>query len=135
MKTYTLDTNIVAYLMKGMHGIGEKLESLLEEGNKIIINPITYYEICRGLISAESTSKLQVFRKICEAFGVSEFSKQAWDKAAAIYADLRAKGELVEDADIFIAAICICNSYVLVTNNEKHFQRIKDLTIENWSSS
>ncbi len=30
-------------------------------------------------------------------------------------------GELIEDADIFIAAMCLKNDYVLVTNNVKHF--------------
>ena len=66
MKTFILDTNAVAYLMKGMHGLDKKLLDVLEKGNKIIINPITYYEICRGLIAANSLQKLKTFKEFCE---------------------------------------------------------------------
>jgi tRNA(fMet)-specific endonuclease VapC len=36
------------------------------------------------------------------------------------------------DADIMIASIAIANNLTLVTNNEKHFNRISQLKIENW---
>lgn len=54
------------------------------------------------------------------------------DKAAQIYSELKQKGELVDDADIFIAAMCLENNYVLVTNNVRHFNRVSGLSIENW---
>lgn len=41
--------------------------------------------------------------------------------------------EALIDTDILIAGICLENDFVLVTNNTKHFSRIKDLDIENWS--
>lgn len=44
----------------------------------------------------------------------------------------RKKGELIEDADLLIAATCIVNDLVLITNNRKHFSRIEGLDIENW---
>ena len=31
-----------------------------------------------------------------------------------------------------IAAVALSNEMTLVTNNEKHFERIPNLTIENW---
>ena len=134
MKIYTLDTNIIAYLMKGMQDIDKKLAAVTKEGNNIIINPITYYEICRGLLVVNALKKLETFKEICEVFGVVEFKREILDKAAEIYNELKSKGELVEDADIFIAAICITNDFVLVTNNTKHFDRISGLNIENWAS-
>jgi len=53
-------------------------------------------------------------------------------KAGEIYADLRKKGEIINDADILIAATISANDSVLVTNNTDHFKRIKNLKIENW---
>ena len=53
--------------------------------------------------------------------------------SADIYADLRKKGELIEDIDILIAGIAISNNLVLVTKNKSHFSRIKKLNIEDWS--
>lgn len=53
-------------------------------------------------------------------------------KAGEIYADLRKNGELINDADILIAATVLANDSVLVTNNTDHFKRVKNLKIENW---
>ena len=39
----------------------------------------------------------------------------------------------LDDIDLLIAGVAIENDMVLVTNNEKHFQRIPDLNIENWT--
>ena len=54
------------------------------------------------------------------------------DKASRIYADLKRRGELVEDADILIAASCPVEGMILVTDNEEHFRRIENLEVENW---
>ncbi|NMX21413.1 hypothetical protein C5S30_03060 [ANME-1 cluster archaeon GoMg4] len=54
------------------------------------------------------------------------------DKASGIYADLKRRGELVEDADILIAASCPVEGMILVTDNEEHFRRIENLEVENW---
>ena len=56
----------------------------------------------------------------------------ALDKAAEIYADLRAAGQLIEDADILITAIALVNDLTLVTNNTAHFSRIVGLQLEDW---
>ncbi len=37
------------------------------------------------------------------------------------------------DTDLFIAASAISNGLELVTNNEKHFERIEKLKIKNWT--
>ncbi len=57
----------------------------------------------------------------------------AWDIAARIYAEHRRQGNPIEDADLFIAAYCIANSYTLVTNNTKHFENIDELHMANWA--
>jgi tRNA(fMet)-specific endonuclease VapC len=54
------------------------------------------------------------------------------DKAAEIYSNLKPKGQLIENADILIAAIALVNGLVLVTHNVSHFKRIEDLEIEDW---
>jgi len=37
-----------------------------------------------------------------------------------------------KDADIFIAAYCIINDYILVTDNVSDFTRIANLKVVNW---
>ena len=132
MITYTFDTNILSYYIKGNDSIANRLKKELSGGNQFTINPITYYEINRGLLAIDSQKKLQKFRDLCQVFGVIELSKDVLDIAAKNYVILRKKGQLIEDADLFIAAACIVNDLILVTNNEKHFVLIDGLKIENW---
>lgn len=49
-----------------------------------------------------------------------------------IYADLRRKGVTIGTSDIMIAGIAIENDLTLVTNNERHYELIQGLAIENW---
>lgn len=127
-----LDTNIFSYLLKGTHEIDSKLRNELLQENSIIINPITYYEIKRGLLAIGAAKKIGIFNEFCNLFDIGEFTIEVFDKAAEIYALLRNKGRTIEDADIFIMAFCICNEYVLVTNNLKHFSDIEELEVINW---
>lgn len=41
-------------------------------------------------------------------------------------------GYLVDDFDLLVASTAIFNNLILVTDNMKHFNRIKHVIIENW---
>ena len=86
----------------------------------------------RGLLNKKASSQLQKFNQHCSQFEHCEFSKKTFVIAAEIYSDLKDNGKLIDDADIFIAALCIENDYMLITNNENHFKRIGKLRILNW---
>jgi len=49
-----------------------------------------------------------------------------------ITAFLKKDGNLIEDADILMAAIAIVEDMVLITNNTSHFTRVKGLRLDNW---
>ena len=57
----------------------------------------------------------------------SEMTLDIWEKAIDMYATLKAKGRVIGDGDIFIAAFCIVNNYTLITNNTKHYDNIQEL--------
>ena len=59
----------------------------------------------------------------------------ALDRAAELYAELRSRGQLIEDADLLSAAIALVHDMTLVTNNTSHFNRIEGLRIEDWLQS
>jgi tRNA(fMet)-specific endonuclease VapC len=64
--------------------------------------------------------------------GIGAISKEVLDIASSIYNDLRKGGTVIETTDILIAAWCIENRCILVTNNKKHFTNIAELSVENW---
>jgi tRNA(fMet)-specific endonuclease VapC len=53
-------------------------------------------------------------------------------RAASIYATLRAKGQIIPDADILIASTALEQGLSLATGNRRHFERIDGLSLEDW---
>ena len=58
-------------------------------------------------------------------------------EAAEIFGMLKSKlektGSRLDDFDLIIAACSLAHNLTLVTNNEKHFQRIEELKLANWA--
>jgi len=130
---YVLDTNIISYYLKGSEEVTNNIIRALANGDNILIAPIAYYEIKRGLMAVDSQKRLKEFDKFCKLFGIGQLDNSVLDVAAGIYAEQRRIGRMIEDADIFIAAFCKCHSVSLVTNNTKHFEYISDLDIFDWT--
>ena len=81
---------------------------------------------------SHNLKKIQAFLK---EIPILEFSSAA----ALIFAEqkvqLKGAGKMLADMDLMIASIVLANSGILVTNNVKHFERIKKLQFENWATS
>ena len=45
---------------------------------------------------------------------------------------LRMLGQSIEDFDLLIGCTAVSDNLIMVTNNAKHYSRIKDIRIENW---
>jgi len=111
------------------------LDKVLDNGGHCVIPPVAYYEIKRGLLFSGATTKANYFEELCGEFGVGRMDTHVWYEAAKIYSEHRKNGQMIEDADIFIAAFCIANGYTLVTHNTKHFVNVKGLFLTDWTAS
>jgi len=129
---YALDSNIVSYLLNGDVNVIPKYRKVLTDGSKIVIPPIVFYEVQRGLLAKRLHKRLAKFDAMYQKILHVGFDKSVWQRAAEIYASLCQQGKPIEDSDIFIAAYCIVNDFTLVTNNTRHFERIDGLKIANW---
>jgi len=132
MNCYALDTNIISYLLRGNRELQERIYREVNNGGEVIIPLIVYYEIKRGLVDSLATIKLAAFERLCNMLNMDEIDIKTLDIAANIYANKKRQGNLIEDADILIAASCIAHKYTLVTNNERHFVGINGLRVANW---
>ena len=47
---YTLDTNAVSAILKGDLSVVSKMEEVIERGDEVTLNAISYYETERGLL-------------------------------------------------------------------------------------
>lgn len=132
MKRCTLDTNIITAFLKNDLSVIEKVTDYLEFFDRLTINVISYYEILRGLKDLGNEEKLMRFEEFIHENELVFIKKETIEKAAEIYAYLKKDGNLIEDADILMASIAIVEDLVLITNNIRHFNRVKNLSIENW---
>ena len=132
MTGYTLDTNIVTAHLKRNPLVRQRIRQAVVAGHSVMLNAVSYYETKRGLLFASAQTQLAVFERLWQAQGIVMFDQAALDKAAKIYADLRAVGQLIEDADLLMAAIALVNDVVLVTHNTAHLSRVADLQLEDW---
>lgn len=132
MMGYTLDTNIVTAHLKRNPLVMQRIRRAVVAGHPVMLNAVSYYETKRGLLFAGAQTQLAVFEQLWQAQGIIMFDQAALDRAAKIYADLRAAGQLIEDADLLMAAIALVNDVVLVTHNTAHLSRVADLQLEDW---
>jgi len=132
---YLLDTNTVSMLMKGNVPVRRHFEEAIRLGGDISISAICYYEIKRGLIKSNAIKQLEEFNNFCETYKpVLLDTLGIFDNAANIYAYLSKTGKVMGDADILIGSTALQNDFVVVTDNIKHFNRIKNLKVVNWKT-
>lgn len=130
---YLIDTNICIYLMNQKPSeVIQKFKNT--EVGQIGISTITVSELNYGV--AKSNFKKQNAQRL-EEF-LTPFEILPYDEAASKYygmirAELESQGKVIGPLDMLIAAHTLSKDLVLVTNNEKEFQRIKSLKVENWA--
>ena len=132
MNGYILDTNIVTAYLKKNPLVIQRIRQAERTGQRVMLNAVSYYETRRGLLFAGAQVQMTAFERLWRALGIVMIEQAVLDKAAEIYADLRAAGQLIEDADILIAAIALVNNLTLVTHNTAHFSRVAGLQLEDW---
>ena len=129
---YLLDTNIISARMQNHEKVEAKLEDAADAEEPVFMSGINHYEIKRGLLAVNATRKMKMYDAIRQDFQMLFLdNEEVFEKAAEIHTDLKQRGELIQDADIFIAAMALLQNLILVTN-DSHFQRISSLTTENW---
>ena len=132
MNGYTLDTNVVTAYLKRNPLVRQRIRHAVAAGYPVTLNAVSYYEIKRGLLFAGAEAQLAAFDRLWQAQGIVLFNQASLDSAAKIYSDLRTTGQLIEDADLLVAAIALVNDLVLVTHNTKHLSRVVGSQLEDW---
>jgi tRNA(fMet)-specific endonuclease VapC len=133
VSTFILDSNIISFYLKGNEAVSQNMEQAVIDDHAIIIAPIAYYEVKRGLRLIGATKQLEKLHFLCELFPVGAFDNELLETSVDIYVEERKAKRNTEDADILTAAFCRLHDYILVTDNTKHFQNIEGLRSVNWS--
>lgn len=132
MREALIDTDILSFYFKGDVKVIERFTGYLKQFDQINISIITYYEITAGLKSRQATKQLSSFQEFVNDNTIIHISEESAAISADVYASLRQRGITIGTSDILIAGCAIENDLTLVTNNEKHYQPVQGLNIENW---
>jgi tRNA(fMet)-specific endonuclease VapC len=130
---YLLDTNICIYIIKKKPvNVFEKFKTL--EIGSIGISSITLAELRYGIMKSSDIDKnSEALERFITPLDIIDFDSNAAIEYGKIRADLEKKGTPIGPLDMLIASHAKSLDLTLVTNNEREFNRVPELKVENWT--
>jgi len=131
---YMLDTNICIYVLRNR---SESLRNKFKAIENLCISSVTYGELCFGIENGDGSVKKARWEQL--NLFTQRLRIAPWDEDAArhygfIRALLKKQGTPIGNNDLLIAAHARSRNAVLVTNNIREFDRVPDLSLENWTT-
>jgi len=129
---YVLDINICVYIQR------QKPEKVLNRFQKLqpgeaAISVVTWGELLYGAEKRKQRkSALRLLAEFKSFVPVLPIPENTGNTYGSIRALLESKGTPIGNNDLWIAAHVKAAGLTLVTNNEKEFQRVPGLKIQNW---
>ena len=133
MKGYLLDTDACIFFLRGKYKLADKIAAIGVEN--CFISEITIAEL---LFGAENSGDPEKHMKEV-LFFEQNFKIVPLYSSLRLYAKekarLRKNGNMIAEFDLLIGSTAIKNNLILVTRNKKHFNRINQIKIEDWSDN
>jgi len=121
-------------------GVDRRVKKLDEEGRHAI-SVVTVTELRLGVEKRydEGTDAhrdaMDALERLYARFEVLDVTRPVGAMAADIIADLRARGEPLDDLhDVYIAATALAEQLPVLTSNVDHFDRIDDVDVIDWTA-
>jgi len=128
---YILDTDSMIYFLKGNEKMVTRISNAPQ--NELATTIINHSELLFGVFnSAKKKENLLKIPPFLDKMTVIPFCKHASYIFAEQKALLKKQGNIIADLDLMIASIAMRHHSILVTNNTKHFARLKKLQLQNW---
>ncbi|MEW6016724.1 MAG: type II toxin-antitoxin system VapC family toxin [Pseudomonadota bacterium] len=131
MTRYLLDTNIVSDLVRHPQGrIAQEIARVGEDA--VCTSIIVAAELRLGATKRGSERLTAQLETILAALDVQGFEAPAEVAYGRLRARLEAAGLPMGGNDILIAAQALSADLIVVTDNQREFERVADLRVENW---
>lgn len=129
---YLLDTDICVYWLKKDDRVEQNAISV---GLKnIAISFMTLSELYYGAHKSQRVEEnLAAISLLTAKISVVDSNDQICARFGKLKVSLEKQGMIIDDADLFIAVCALATGATLVTNNTRHFKRIEELRLQNWS--
>jgi tRNA(fMet)-specific endonuclease VapC len=128
-----LDTNICIYIAKRRPAEVKARFEQLRPG-QLVMSVITYGELHYGARkSTEQSKALKQLDEIVRDIPVENLNSSVAEAYGEIRATLEKHGRLIGNNDLWIGAHALALGVTLATSNEREFERIRGLSVENWA--
>ena len=130
---YLLDTCICAFILRDKYDVKERVRAIGLEN--CYISEMTVAELKYGKVMGQLKGgpkyKEQHMERLIESVTVVPISP-IFDHYAEERARLTLAGKPTGEFDLLIGCTAVSKKMILVTENVKDFENIKDIRIENW---
>jgi tRNA(fMet)-specific endonuclease VapC len=129
---YLLDTNTCIYIAK--HNPPAVRERFARHAaSDLAMSVVTFGELRFGAEKSQSKEKARAaIQQLRSRIKVCPLPIAAAEHYGEIRAELQKNGQTIGNNDIWIAAHARAEGWVVVTNNEREFERVPGLVVENW---
>ena len=129
---YLLDTCVISDFVKGE--IGTKFRLKQTPPGDIAVSSITVMELYYGLIlNPQRSEKVEpIITSVLSSVTILSFGPEEAEQTANIRAQLKSQGQPIGAYDVLIAATALQHNLTVITANQREFERISGLKIENW---
>jgi tRNA(fMet)-specific endonuclease VapC len=129
------DTNILSYLMRRPPAsLDQRVKRCIAAGKPIAMSVVVYAEVRSGIALAGNPQRyVESFGSLRTWLPVEHWTEEAAEAYVDIRCALQPTGFLIGAMDMLIAAHALALNATLITNNEREFQRVPGLKVENWT--
>jgi tRNA(fMet)-specific endonuclease VapC len=132
---FLLDTNICTYIRRRRPPeILQRFQGL--QVGEAAISIITFGELIYGAEKSEQReAAMRQLEELASLLRVLPLPADAGRSYGALRAELETDGRVIGNNALWIAAHAKAAKLILVTNNEREFQRVSGLEVQNWAKS
>jgi predicted nucleic acid-binding protein len=124
-----LDTTILIDALHEKSTALRKIIELEESTETICTTQINALELCRGAyLPTKSREIIRKTKDLLDTFVILPINNDTYEWFGSLSAELRSRGESINDFDELIAAITLSNEAAIVSN-DSHFKRIPGLRV------
>ncbi len=132
---YLLDTDICVFIIKRKSSAAMKQLQSKPPG-EIAISAISLAELEYGVLRSRDRERNRAaLLEFLLPFAVLDFDRAAAVEYGRIRLSLEAKRNPIGPMDLLLAAQAKSRGLILVTNNEREFERVQGLRVENWAKA
>lgn len=131
---YLLDTNVLSEILRRSPDVTVTRRLHAIALSNLFSSEITRYELRYGAALRPDGEALwrRIVEEVVPLVSWLPVDERVALAAAQLRGVLRKTGHSIDVQDAFIAATALAHNLVLVTRNQRHFEHVSALTLENW---